>query len=60
MTTSPQANEKYLRRVGSARPNSLLYSDGIGAVVDLPHVSVVVQGLDFWDYRNASSVACRK
>jgi len=55
MTTSPQANEKYLRRVGSARPNSLLYSDGIGAVVDLPHVSVVVQGLDFWDYRNASS-----
>lgn len=46
--------DKYLRRVGSQRPNALLYSDGVGAVVDLPHLSVVVQGLDYWDYRQAT------
>jgi len=49
------AGERYLRRVGSQRPNGLLYSDGVGAVVDLPHLSVVVQGLDYWDYRHATS-----
>jgi len=43
-----------MRRVGSQRPNALLYSDGVGSVVDLPHLSVVVQGLDFWDYRQAT------
>lgn len=42
------------RKVGSQRPNALLYSDGVGAVVDLPHLSVVVQGLDYWDYRQAT------
>jgi len=46
--------ERYLRRVGSQRPNGLLYSDGVGAVVDLPHLTVVVQGLDYWDYRQAT------
>ena len=56
MTTlsRPEAAEKYLRRVGSQRPNGLLYSDGVGAVVDLPHLTVVVQGLDYWDYREAT------
>jgi hypothetical protein len=54
MTPAPQSKEKYLRRVGGQRPNALLYSGGIGAVVDLPHVSVVVQGLDYWDYRYAT------
>jgi hypothetical protein len=54
MTVSPRSKEKYLRRVGGQRPNALLYSGGIGAVVDLPHVSVVVQGLDYWDYQFAT------
>jgi hypothetical protein len=40
-------------RVGSLRPNALLYSDGIGALVDLPHLSVIVKGLEYWDYRDA-------
>ncbi len=52
--TAGGAGEKYLRRVGSQRPNALLYSDGVGAVVDLPHLTVVVQGLDYWDYRQAT------
>ena len=36
-------------RVGSVRPTALLYTSGIGATVDLPHMSVIVQGLDFWE-----------
>ncbi|MEV6872233.1 DUF1998 domain-containing protein [Amycolatopsis sp. NPDC051128] len=50
------AQEKNLRRVGSQRPNAMLFSDGVGAVVDLPHLSVIVQGLDYWDYTQANQV----
>ena len=61
MTTlsRPGAAEKYLRRVGSQRPNGLLYSDGVGAVVDLPHLTVVVQGLDYLSHRRTSPPATR-
>jgi hypothetical protein len=45
----------YRRRIGSARPNSLLYTGGVGALVDLPQVSVVVRGLDSWDYRYSTA-----
>jgi hypothetical protein len=41
---------RYFRRVGSVRPSHLLYASGVGAVVDLPGLSVLVQGLDVWDY----------
>ena len=37
------------QRVGELRPSQLLYTYGIGAVVDLPHLSVLVMGLDDWD-----------
>lgn len=36
-------------RVGELRPSQLLWSFGIGAVVDLPNFSVIVLGLDDWD-----------
>lgn len=42
--------EKYFRRVGTVRPSHMLYASGVGAVIDLPGLSVLVQGLDFWDY----------
>jgi len=35
--------------VGELRPTQLLYTFGIGAVVDLPHLSVMVMGLDAWN-----------
>lgn len=35
--------------VGELRPSQLLYTYGIGSVVDLPHMSVMVMGLDDWD-----------
>jgi hypothetical protein len=36
-------------RVGELRPSQLLWSFGVGAVVDLPNFSVIVLGLDDWD-----------
>lgn len=37
------------RRVGKVRPSHLMYSSGVGAIVDLPHLSVIVGGIDQWD-----------
>jgi Domain of unknown function (DUF1998) len=36
-------------RVGDIRPSALMYAFGIGSVVDLPHMSAIVMGLDDWD-----------
>lgn len=36
-------------KVGELRPSQMLFSSGIGAIVDLPNVSVMVMGLDDWD-----------
>ena len=33
------------RRVGEIRPSQLLFTYGIGAIVDLPELSVIVTGL---------------
>lgn len=36
-------------RVGSIRPSQVIYSYGVGSLVDLPNLSVIVGGLDRWD-----------
>lgn len=38
-----------LARVGELRPSQLLWSFGVGALVDLPNFCVMVLGLDDWD-----------
>lgn len=43
---------RYRRRVGSVRPSHLMFTSGIGSLVDLPNFSVLVRGVDDWDYRN--------
>jgi len=35
-------------KVGELSPSQLLYTYGVGAIVDLPHLSVIVSGLDDW------------
>lgn len=42
-------NQPYPLRVGELRPSQLLWAYGCGSLVDLPQVSVVVMGLNFWD-----------
>ncbi|GLY21616.1 DUF1998 domain-containing protein [Micromonospora sp. NBRC 101691] len=41
---------KHFRRVGSVRPSHLMFTTGVGAIVDLPNFSVLVRGLDDWNY----------
>ena len=36
------------RKVGEIRPSQLLYAGGVGAIVELPNLSVMVMGLDDW------------
>ena len=43
-------------RVGEIRPSQLLYSYGVGAVVELPNLSVMVLGLDDWKVDSGSSL----
>ena len=36
-------------RVGELRPSQVLFSYGIGSIVDLPYISTMVMGLDDWE-----------
>jgi hypothetical protein len=36
-------------RVGELRPTQMMFTYGIGAIVDLPYLSVIVMGLDDWE-----------
>ncbi|MFD7578559.1 DrmB family protein [Kitasatospora sp. NPDC059817] len=40
----------YFRRVGAVRPSHLMFTAGVGALIDLPNFSVLVQGLEPWSY----------
>ncbi len=40
----------YRRRVGAVRPSHIMYTTGVGSLVDLPNISVLVRGLDDWNY----------
>jgi hypothetical protein len=44
-------------RVGDLRPSQLLWSFGVGAVVDLPNFSVIVLGLDDWEESRSQQIA---
>ena len=36
------------RKVGELRPSQIMFTYGVGAIVDLPYLSVIVMGLDDW------------
>lgn len=42
-------------RVGQVRPSQLLYTYGPGSMVDLPNLSVLVMGLNFWAADDANT-----
>ncbi|GAA2109464.1 DUF1998 domain-containing protein [Streptomyces synnematoformans] len=47
----------YNRRVGSVRPSHLMFTAGIGSLVDLPNFSVLIKGLEFWNYQGLAGYA---
>jgi hypothetical protein len=59
--TPPKAGaagaKKFSNRVGGVRPSQLMYTYGVGAMVDLPNFSVIIAGLDDWKMEYAGDVA---
>ena len=43
-------------RVGALRPNQLLHTYGVGAVADLPSLSVIMLGLDQWELPRSQTI----
>ena len=43
-------------RVGEVRPSQLLHTFGVGAIIDLPNLSVMVMGLDDWSPAYATEI----
>ena len=41
-------NEQYPRKAGEIRPTQILYTYGVGSIIDFPHISALVCGLDSW------------
>jgi hypothetical protein len=44
------APAQHRRRVGTVRPSHLMFTGGVGAIIDLPNFAVLVNGLDDWRY----------
>ena len=42
--------------VGELRPSQMLYTFGVGAIVDLPRLAVMVMGLDDWDTTHTRAI----
>lgn len=36
-------------RVGTQRPSGFMFTAGVGGLIDLPHMTVIIDGLDRWD-----------
>lgn len=43
--------------VGEVRPSQLLLTYGVGAIIDLPHLSTLIMGLDDWDTSNMQEIS---
>ncbi len=43
-------------QVGEVRPSQLLLNYGVGAIIDLPHISTLVMGLDDWDTTSSQEI----
>jgi hypothetical protein len=43
--------EAYRVKVGAVRPSHLMFTSGVGSLVDLPNFSAIVLGLEEWNYQ---------
>jgi len=46
----PGPSSQHKRRVGTVRPSHLMFTSGVGALIDLPNFPVLIRGLDDWRY----------
>ena len=40
-----------MNELGELRPSQLIFTFGVGSLIDLPNMSALVMGLDDWDTR---------
>ena len=45
-----------MNELGELRPSQLIYTFGIGALLDLPNTSGLILGLDDWDTRYCTEI----
>jgi hypothetical protein len=46
-----------MNELGDLRPSQLIYTFGIGALLDLPNLSALIMGLDDWDCRYCTEIS---
>lgn len=44
-------------KVGDLRPSQMIFSFGVGSIVDLPHLSTMIMGLDDWDLTCSTEIS---
>lgn len=49
-------NEVKRHKVGELRPSQVLSTYGVGSIIDLPHLSVMVMGLDDWPLKDTLEI----
>jgi hypothetical protein len=45
-----------MNELGKLRPSQLIFTFGVGSLVDLPNLSAMVMGLDDWDTRYCKEI----
>lgn len=45
-----------MNELGDLRPSQLIYTYGVGALLDLPNISALILGLDDWDTRYCTEI----
>ena len=45
-----------MNELGDLRPSQLIYTFGVGALLDLPNTSALILGLDDWDTRYCTEI----
>ena len=48
-----------MNELGELRPSQLIFTFGVGSLIDLPNMSALVMGLDDWDTRYCTEVRGR-
>ena len=46
-----------MNELGELRPSQLIYTFGVGALLDLPNTSALIMGLDDWDTRYCTEIS---
>src|SRR5437764_5988625 len=52
----PREKSPAMNELGDLRPSQLIYTFGVGALLDLPNTSALILGLDDWDTRYCTEI----